>query len=578
MLRSISIAIRIHSQLIKDKTIGFVYTENMIQYRLCYYIFIFIFSWFFGLLHRFIEYINPNKTNDITSLLAALFIPLQGFLNAICYGGLLDSDSILIRFLKQICFYNYIPNFRIISIPEYIENPILLNGIIGNSSSSVPFKSLTFSIFTSTLNLGECSLEYLGELPNWIPKGYDIYAIGVQECLCLHELQTAIYEHIGGSTEFELYFSEIGSSQTTLGYHGYIAISVFIRKKDILSGNIRVIETNSKGLATCANLIITHAANKGAVGLPFRIHDITIVFLTAHLESDSNGISKLHRRNESAQCILSELCLSTENIGCDLHNQHDHVIFMGDLNYRVPCNIDGTGIYTTLTTVAQATAVEMNIADERNSTRWMKNKYELLNNFPSSYARSMSSDDYNLILNAKKESKLLWDGILSNDELTQMMNLGEVFFSFVEPPPRFPPSYKRIKGQEEGICRDYTNLAMLQKAYDTGANKMNQKNINRLQNVSQPIPLPTQAMDEQQHNDIAIPTNSSNNILIKSSKSKLRPPSYTDRILYHSLKDKEGKLTSIAYETCDDIRGSDHRPVSMSFNLEVINHCIYVYI
>jgi hypothetical protein len=53
----------------------------------------------------------------------------------------------------------------------------------------------------------------------------------------------------------------------------------------------------------------------------------------------------------------------------------------------------------------------------------------------------------------------------------------------------------------------------------------------------------------------------------EKKKSKLRPPSYTDRILVHSLR--EEKLSIDAYGFCDSIRCSDHRPVSSTMTLTV---------
>jgi hypothetical protein len=51
-------------------------------------------------------------------------------------------------------------------------------------------------------------------------------------------------------------------------------------------------------------------------------------------------------------------------------------------------------------------------------------------------------------------------------------------------------------------------------------------------------------------------------------KSKLRPPSYTDRIIVHSLQDN-GRLVAQGYGFCDSYRASDHRPVCMAMTLEV---------
>jgi hypothetical protein len=48
-----------------------------------------------------------------------------------------------------------------------------------------------------------------------------------------------------------------------------------------------------------------------------------------------------------------------------------------------------------------------------------------------------------------------------------------------------------------------------------------------------------------------------------------RVPSYTDRILFHSLADVRGSLSLVAYELCDALTGSDHRPVSAAFELRL---------
>lgn len=49
----------------------------------------------------------------------------------------------------------------------------------------------------------------------------------------------------------------------------------------------------------------------------------------------------------------------------------------------------------------------------------------------------------------------------------------------------------------------------------------------------------------------------------------MRPPSYTDRILIHSLPDRQDRIAVQAYDFCDRLRVSDHRAVSMTLRLEV---------
>lgn len=49
----------------------------------------------------------------------------------------------------------------------------------------------------------------------------------------------------------------------------------------------------------------------------------------------------------------------------------------------------------------------------------------------------------------------------------------------------------------------------------------------------------------------------------------VRVPSYTDRILFHSLPGVRAKVHLLHYGMCDQILGSDHRPVSAAFGLLV---------
>lgn len=62
----------------------------------------------------------------------------------------------------------------------------------------------------------------------------------------------------------------------------------------------------------------------------------------------------------------------------------------------------------------------------------------------------------------------------------------------------------------------------------------------------------------------------------KIAAKKLRPPSYTDRVLIHSLPDRHDRLTVQSYDFCDQLRVSDHRAVSMTVRLEVSVHVPFV--
>lgn len=100
-------------------------------------------------------------------------------------------------------------------------------------------------------------------------------------------------------------------------------------------GSVCPTQAHSACAATGQDLIIATAQNKGGVGLPLQIHDTSVGFVTCHLPSDSKGQSKLSKRNKSAHSILKKLILTEEDLGFDMHFQHDHLFMFGDLNYRM---------------------------------------------------------------------------------------------------------------------------------------------------------------------------------------------------------------------------------------------------
>jgi hypothetical protein len=55
----------------------------------------------------------------------------------------------------------------------------------------------------------------------------------------------------------------------------------------------------------------------------------------------------------------------------------------------------------------------------------------------------------------------------------------------------------------------------------------------------------------------------------QGSSKDLRPPSYTDRVLCHSLPGQGRDLTITKYELCEAMSGSDHRPVAALIDLHV---------
>jgi len=483
--------------------------------------------------------------------------------------------------------------------------------------TGTPYVPKTYSIFVTTFNVGEAKVSsYSSHLADWIIPGHDIYSIGVQECLDLQTLRDAIYAHLGGPDEYKMFCTGIGSDNKNLGYHGFIALTVFVRTEDFNAGRVRETHRATADVAAGQNLIIVNAQNKGAVGIPFQIHDTSVAFLASHLPSDQKGASKLAKRNNAACMILKELVLVPADVDFDMHLQHDHVFFTGDLNYRMDQDATNTAY---LNSIVEACKVEKSVL--RDDPQWLARKYSML--------RSKGDDMYpvesekQLIGEAKARSEEMWINLLRADELRNVMMKGDAFTNFAEETPAFPPTYKRTKAEPgcDGGCGDYTVLADFIRGFshtgadadgdsprstkvlvktdshgvldgsghgseDSGGGGDVEQGNQVVAVVGGPDPGPSGAGGvgleltgssghvAQRNRELSRVPSFSNKRKDDGGTQKpklknLRAPSYTDRILIHSLEDREAKLRPIAYDFCDLVRASDHRPVSLVCQLEV---------
>jgi hypothetical protein len=320
ILREVGSAVSGGPRLSFRKSARLALAGTGIQHKIQQYIFVFVFTWFFGLLNRSVEAAVGHPV-FATSLLHAAFVPLQGFLNSLVYGGLLIDIVYFVKARRNSTSDITPPSPTHGHDPE--APPPGATGVqlheqksrtssdekhhSGSSFSSsgqkaqrrgskklssgglphVPYVPRKVSIFMSSFNQGEAPMSDLEDVGCWLLDGHDIYVIGVQECLCLEEFRNRMHSHLGGPDKFKIHTCEIGSSNTRLGFHGFIALTVFVKTSDIDQGFIKMTESSSNDLANGTDLIVTTAANKGAVGLPFQIHDTSIGFVTVHLPSDS---------------------------------------------------------------------------------------------------------------------------------------------------------------------------------------------------------------------------------------------------------------------------------------------------
>ncbi|RHZ27123.1 hypothetical protein DYB31_009834, partial [Aphanomyces astaci] len=148
---------------------------------------------------------------------------LSGFVNALIYGGLIRTPKCHMAHREDM---SEVLSGNVRSI--YLEDG-------GSTASASPTSSDRTSIFASTFNMAEGAVPPPEQLEQWIPKGHDIYVIGVQECIDLRTMRHVMASHlqrINGKTYIE-YGREIGRTETLLGYHGFIAITVYVAADDV---------------------------------------------------------------------------------------------------------------------------------------------------------------------------------------------------------------------------------------------------------------------------------------------------------------------------------------------------------
>ncbi len=85
-----------------------------------------------------------------------------------------------------------------------------------------------------------------------------------------------------------------------VGYHGFIGIIVVVRTSLVASGRVSGTRAAASNKATGENLIVATASNKGAVSVPIQVHGKDIVFLSAHLPSDTGHSSSHYESRNKA--------------------------------------------------------------------------------------------------------------------------------------------------------------------------------------------------------------------------------------------------------------------------------------
>ncbi|RHY08494.1 hypothetical protein DYB36_001442 [Aphanomyces astaci] len=271
----------------------------------------------------------------------------------------------------------------------------------------------------------------------------------------------------------------------------------------------------------CGKTLNFRTSNKGGVGFAFRYLDTSIAVVSCHLSSDSKvGKSNMERRNEDATLIWQSLHLSGDAMGVEFPSLHHHTIVMGDLNYRL--TRFHASPHEVVDLVAHALSQKKWPLQQRLSAQSAPDSsgMTILSSFPQlplasspSSHSCLSSTPPDRRTRFHRRTVGAWTPVLKHDELLMCMEDGLAVITF-------PPTFRRLRHTSLLTSCDVASAYSLESANGGGP----------------------------------------------------RVPSYTDRILYHSLADVEGDLECTEYRCHESIDVSDHKPVSCVFHITTKAH------
>lgn len=248
--------------------------------------------------------------------------------------------------------------------------------------------------------------------------------------MCLQKLRAKLLQHlhrVHSGVAFTQFGREIGRTTKKLGYHGYIAITIYAKTSEVESGMFYLPACAKTGVFRGKSLGLTRASNKGAVGFSFQYHHRSFAVANCHLASDSNGKTKIWKRNVDAVGMLQDLQLDPDHTGFEFPLMHHHSIVLGDLNYRM--------------TNFNRTAQEV----QRKVTSVLQ----------------LENGDHH-----PAEREDAWQELLCNDELNSFMDDNLIFAGFNESVIRFPPTYRRCRKSKLNV-RNSTQVSDLDSFYCT---------------------------------------------------------------------------------------------------------------
>ncbi|XP_050367748.1 type I inositol polyphosphate 5-phosphatase 5 isoform X3 [Argentina anserina] len=120
-----------------------------------------------------------------------------------------------------------------------------------------------------------------------------------------------------------------------------IFVSVWVRKELVQHvGHLRV-STVGRGIMGCLG-------NKGCISISMTLHQTTFCFVCSHLASGEKEGDELKRNADVVEILKATqfptICKNPNRLPCEKIVDHDRVIWLGDLNYRVALSYEETRV------------------------------------------------------------------------------------------------------------------------------------------------------------------------------------------------------------------------------------------
>jgi hypothetical protein len=176
------------------------------------------------------------------------------------------------------------------------------------------------TLFATTFNFGEARGPET--LEHWLPEGYDVYAVGVQECEYIPHRQ---YNSVEADL-FEGIQRHLGPEYVKIAGQSLLSIRLIVLVRRRFASSCTNVKMRK---VPCGHL--GKVGNKGAVAIAMHILNSRLCFVTAHLAAHDD---KYAERNTDMQNIVLGLKSLVPN-GISPLNYFHSFFFFGDLNYRV---------------------------------------------------------------------------------------------------------------------------------------------------------------------------------------------------------------------------------------------------